>query len=89
MSNNINADTEVVFEYTGEGCAVPKDVTIYAYQIANKHLFSGGKTIARPVSENPTYDRSMVHLSFQLTIGRIIFSYLLSIEEMRFREGPL
>ena len=31
MSNNINADTEVVFEYTGEGCAVPKDVTIVRF----------------------------------------------------------
>ena len=27
ISNNNDADTEVVFEYTGKGCAVPKNVT--------------------------------------------------------------
>ena len=29
--NNINESAEVVFEYTGEGCAVPKDVTIVLF----------------------------------------------------------
>ena len=27
MSSNNDASTEVVFEYTGKGCAVPNDVT--------------------------------------------------------------
>ena len=31
MSNNNTVDTEVEFEYTGEGCAVPKDVTIVRF----------------------------------------------------------
>ena len=30
MSNNIDADAEV-FEYTGEGCVVPTDVTIVRF----------------------------------------------------------
>ena len=31
MSNNINASTEMAFEYAGEGCVVPKDVTIVRF----------------------------------------------------------
>ena len=31
MSNNINASTEMIFEYTGKGCVVPKDVTIIRF----------------------------------------------------------
>ena len=31
MSNSINASTEEVFEYTGKGCVVPKDVTIIRF----------------------------------------------------------
>ena len=31
MSNSINASDEVVFEYTGIGCVVPKDVTIVRF----------------------------------------------------------
>ena len=31
MSNNSDADAEAVFEYTGEGCVVPKDVTIVRF----------------------------------------------------------
>ena len=48
MSNSINESAEVEFEYTGEGCVVPKDVTIlrfhpsvvevesHAFQFCNK-----------------------------------------------------
>ena len=31
MLTNNDADAEVVFEYTGEGCVVPKDVTIVRF----------------------------------------------------------
>ena len=31
MSNNSDADAEVIFEYTGEGCVVPIDVTIVRF----------------------------------------------------------
>ena len=31
MKNSINASTEMVFEYTGQGCVVPKEVTIVRF----------------------------------------------------------
>ena len=51
MLTNNDADAEVVFEYTGEGCVVPKDVTIVRFHPSVVEVENGAFSDCRQLRE--------------------------------------
>ena len=102
MSNNINASTEEVFEYTGEGCSVPKDVTIVRFhpsvvEVENraflrcdklrKVIFNGGlQKIGYAAFRGCTSLESIRLPSTVIEIGQYTFDYCNSLREVVLNE---
>ena len=103
MSNKNAISADVVFEYTGKGCAVPKNVTIVRFhssvtevednafynctQLKEVVFNNGLKKIGRAAFDHCTSLSSITFPSTVIEIGSYAFEDCINLKEVSFNEG--